>query len=683
MLNYITISKLDSLFVRNGFGDNKALALSLNANLMRLGYIMSERLFDAVKSMHAEDAEALYTDVIDILREIKGDYVYNPMYPNFPNQVMEASEVELYFNAIMHYWSAGEWKPNYDKLPRENVFEHSEFITLDLATEKDVADVFTRLLASNASISDADREIVEWYIDNYGNLVFPDTIPFKENMCYVVSLLLDRGKDITNVIKTATDVLRVVTSLSGGDVSLAENTRFRNFKRSERKKFLSILENVISEDDIQRHKSKWVKLFHGFHVGEYKNRFPKTAAIASKIRNGEKLDTVNSRIEQAILTKNIGSILSNLETRPGDFARRLDHILRENKKSRSLIIESFLSVADQVSTRVLMQLLGHFNGRKKGVDKRVVFPKGSVAKARMLRGELPKMSDDTVKSVRKGIKEVLLKRFSEDGELGKVYLDKSLKNCPLPMSQRSASKAMNTVARGTRIPFGNKGTLRFFIYWIGQDIDLSATYHDKDFNLIERVSYTNLRSSKFQACHSGDITYAPAPEGASEFIDVNIEKALNNKAKYVVMNVLVYSGPNFAEHEACSAGWMTREHVGSNEVYDPKFVDQKVDLTAESRNAIPVVFDLETREAVWCDLSTSRNTNWGGNNVESNQANIKEVLESIVNLENKPTIHQLFKLHAEARGEIVSSKKEADVVVSLNGDITPYDIDLINADYMK
>ena len=28
------------------------------------------------------------------------------MYPNFPKQVMEASDLELYLNAITHYWMA-------------------------------------------------------------------------------------------------------------------------------------------------------------------------------------------------------------------------------------------------------------------------------------------------------------------------------------------------------------------------------------------------------------------------------------------------------------------------------------------------------------------------------------------------------------------------------------------------
>ncbi len=68
---------------------------------------------------------------------------------------------------------------------------------------------------------------------------------------------------------------------------------------------------------------------------------------------------------------------------------------------------------------------------------------------------------------------------------------------------------------------------------------------------------------------------------------------------------------------------------------------------------------------------------------ESNQAKTEDVLQSIVSLGNKPTIHDLIQLHVEARGEIVDNKEDADIVVSLDGDLTPYDVDTINADYMS
>jgi hypothetical protein len=40
-------------------------------------------------------------------------------------------------------------------------------------------------------------------------------------------------------------------------------------------------------------------------------------------------------------------------------------------------------------------------------------------------------------------------------------------------------------------------------------------------------------------------------------------------------------------------------------------------------------------------------------------------------------------MHAWARGEIVATKEEADTVFSLTEGITPYDVPLINSDFIE
>ena len=278
------------------------------------------------------------------------------------------------------------------------------------------------------------------------------------------------------------------------------------------------------------------------------------------------------------------------------------------------------------------------------------------------------------------LQKCLIDRFARQAPLGKVWIDPELIDCPLPTQQRSASEGLFNVARGTHLPVGDKETLRFFIYWKGQDIDLSASFHDVNFNLIEHVSYTQLRSKGFQAYHSGDITHAP--NGASEFIDINIPAAVSSGARYVAMNVMVYSGPSFAEHEVCYAGWMTRSAPNSNEVFDAATVEQKIDVKASCKNIVPIMFDLVTKKAIWVDLATSSRTRSGGNNVESNAASIEEKLEAIVVSQNKLSLYELFELHTFGRGELVDSIEKAETVFSISQGITPYNINQINAEFI-
>ncbi|WP_372368013.1 hypothetical protein [Candidatus Uabimicrobium sp. HlEnr_7] len=638
-----------------------ALAASLNVELMQLGYMMDKNLFDKIARLPLETAGKLYSCVLQELLKAKGaDVVYKPFYTNFPQQVMEMNELDLYFNAIVHYWSYGKWRPEDKEDVRMIRFEKVDYIMLSPMSEEEFKSIFTQKISSNDSISEDDKMIVEWFIENYVDLTYPKEIPFKENLCLVAAKLLQKGENISGCINTSTDVLRIATYLSQGDISLASNTKFVSLPRKTRKILCSVLDRVISEEDINRHKNKWIRLFHNLHVGEYS---PKIFAIAAKFRNNEKIKTFNSRIEDAIQKRDIKAATEMLEKRPGDFARRLDHLLRLSGKDWQTIIDSFTKIVDEISTRVLLQLLGHVKTRNNVVDKRVVFPKGMMQKAQIIRDELPPLDENCCSKLTKQIQQTLIRRFFLLPSLGKVWVDPQLANCPLPSQQRSASQALFNVGRGTRLDFGDKNILRFFVYWIGKDIDLSASLHNEDFDKIEHISYTKIKSDKYQACHSGDIV--DAPRGASEFIDITIDQALSCGARYVVVNVYVYSGPYFSEHEECYVGWMTRKEIESKEIYSPKTVQQKVDLRSKSRNVVPCIFDLKERKMIWCDLVTKRRFH-KPNNIESNTATIEETIQAITNLNNKTNLQELFKLHALARGKLVDDIREADIIFDIN-----------------
>lgn len=659
---------------------NENLAATIANDMMTLGYIPTKDLLYSMASLSEAELTDLYNDVIPALKSMKGaDVNYEPMYPNFPAQVMEASSVELFVNAILHYWTAGEWKPTYPKTMRNFAFEDVKFRELGVISEDEFDGIFGELVRSNESLSDNDKNTIKWFAYSKRGISFQGEIPFKENLCYVASLLLEKDKDVTPFMKTATDVLRVAVALSGGDVSLAEKTKFKSLPRKTRRALVAALENVASEEDINRHRGAWVKLFHSLHIGELGSK--RLVAIANKVRNNTKIQTFNGKVEAAVAKKDVNTAVELLVNRPGEFARRIDHLLRIAPRKQSQIVFNFLEVVSKVDTRVLLQLFGNLKTRDEARDKTVVFPKGNVQRAQVVRKQIPALGKTALRELKGGIEKELIQRFSTQESLGKVWIDPDLNSCPLPTQMRSASQGAFQVGRGTRLPIGDKNTLRFFIYWVGRDIDLSATLHDENFKMIEQISYTNLRSRKYEACHSGDIT--SAPNGASEFIDITMDQAVQYGARYVAMNVYVYSGPTFAEHQKVYAGWMTRSNPNSNEIYDPKTVEQKIDLTAESKVCIPVVFDLVERKAIWTDLNKRANYGYGGNNLHSNKAGVEQTLEAIVEKDNKVTLFELFSMHATARGELVDNKEDADVIFSTYEGITPYDISVINSEYIK
>lgn len=638
--------------------------IALVHEMLRLGYIPSED-FNKLLTVNKINVEKLFSDLIPRLQALVGGHVaHNPMYPNFPEQVAEASDIELFVNAMLHYYSFGAWTPQYEAEFRAvGVEVNKKLKTIDVIAESELWDKLTTLIASPDSLTSIDKEFVQFGLDS-DKIPFTkevaDSVVFAETRCILLTELVKRkDKDaFITLMNNVTDILRVCTYMSNGDISLARNTKFINFKRAYRRFFTEILDTEWDAETIVRHKNKWVKLLHTLHIGDYsKTLWQKAKAL----RENEHIATFNGDVESMIKRGDTKSAVAKLKTRPSDFARRLDHLLRITDEPEYVIAE-FNSVLNSVPTKIITQLIGHFNNRTTE-RKTVVLPKGNLAKAVLIdqKGEL----DDTVrKTILRSLYTDLMRRFADKEQItGKVWIDDALRQCPVPSGMRSVTPGLVTVPRGTRYDFGDDTTLRFFVYWQGQDIDLSATYHDEDFKTVGHISYTRLKDTTLNAYHSGDIT--SAPHGASEFIDIDIEHGLK-KARYVAMNVFVFSGPTFSEHEECFVGWMSRSKPNSNEIYEPSTVKHCINLVNPTDYVCPVIFDLKERKAIFVDMTKRIQTSFWGNNVESNQAGIEDILYAAVN-PKKMSLYDLFESHALARSQgITANKDEAAFTVGLD-----------------
>ncbi len=672
--------------------EKKWLATFLK-NIESLGFTFSKKAIDVLQTYSVPELDAFYKKITKTLREMVGANVkFKPMYPDFPTQVMEMDEAELYFNAIIHYLTLE--LPQYEKSDRPELKEKIKYKVIELGTKEDFLNIFKNLLNAKVAVSPQDKEDIEWFIKQYRAEVvkyLPERIENKENLSYVIGLLKTNDVLTDEVLqkyfKTATDVLRLMVGLSEGDVSLSTVTRFKKFKRSDRKLFLRMLENCSSiAEDMLRFKNVWIRVGEILHPSEYQNRFPKTVKAFDAIRNNKEIKTFNNQFERFFTEKDTQKLLDIASKRPGEFARRLDRILRKFKKNHVTILREFAEISDKISSTVLLQVREYYKNRNKK-EFRVFIPKGTLTKIRLEDNKLPEINEETCKEVVKICSKALIKQFKKKPALGKVYIDENLVNYPVPFALRSASKALRTLTRGSKIKMEEEGdTIRMFIYWKEPkgdrvDIDLSASLYNEDWEYMEHVSYTNLKSDRYQACHSGDIT--SAPNGASEFIDVDIPSAVKFKARYLVMNVFSFSQQPFVDLPMCFAGCMIRKQPKSGEIYEPKTVKYKFDLTSESKYTVPLIFDLLEKKIIWVDSAISerhRYGGWGGNNVESNQTGMVALGRAFTKLP-KPNLYDLFSLHAKARGTIVS-KSKAKTIFSQEEGITPYDIEKITSEYL-
>lgn len=713
-MNEILLRRKNKVIVEKGNATepNNQYIVTIMKNVEALGYTFSKELFETLQTLTKDDLQKFYLELIPMLKKMVGaNVVYKPMYPNFPESVMETDYIDLFINAIVHYWSGGTLYPYEEKNERLPLFEETKIKVIDLGTVEDLHDIFNNLCQSKTSISQTDKEDLEWIFKNM-QVKFPDEIPLKENVALVGKLYLENyplatAKDIQKFFKTATDVLRLITAMSDGDISLATNTKFRSFRRKERRLLLELLQNCGAiEEDMLRYKNRWIRIGERLHPTEYSEvQFGKVITAFNKLRNGIKIETFAGKVTKAIETEDFKSALVLLKKRPGELARKLDHLLR-NTTDKNSVINTFKDVASEVSTPVLLQVKEHFAHRTEKLESRVFFPKGNLARCHCIENTLSDIEEKYCNAIVKICENALIENYKSKDFLGNVYLSDEFKKYIVPFSQRSASKALKTIIRGSKLPIAeNTNALRAFIWWTNMDdsegysngrvdIDLSAAIFDENWNYMEHVSYTNLRSDKYNACHSGDITNGGSVngEGVSEFLDVDIDSVVKYGARYVVYQVYNYTCQNYSDMPHAMFGWMSREDVKSGEIYEPKTVEQKMDLTSQSTVCIPVIFDCVNREVIWCDMNLSLNgchTNRGGNNVESNLSGVVATCYSMVNM-SKPNLYDLIDLHIRARGLRVDNKEDADVVFDIecnnvNGDckiITPFDLDVIQGELL-
>ncbi|WP_309723033.1 TerD family protein [Armatimonas sp.] len=680
MNNALYLRRRNKILVPEGTPDAPQLlyapVATLAKNVEALGFALAPEILEACRLLTLTALTAFYHDLIAELKRAKGAHqTFKPFWPNFPHDVMKASDAELYVSAILHYWTGGKYRPPQQEKKHTKLKDQPELIPITLGTLADFEQLFTQLAASNTSLSAQDREDIEWFVSYYGATVerlFPEKIPQKENAAFVCGLLFTTLPELAGrYLRTATDVLRLAVALSGGDLSLAEACKFRTLSRPERRAILGLLERIPDAvEDMLRWKGRWLRLGEKLHPGEFATRFPKTVAAFHVLRNDLPSPTFNSAIERALDAQDFASARLRLAERPGELARRLDHLLRVDKENASATLDAFSTCVERVSTPVLLQVRQHFLVRHQPPALRVFFPKGQVGEAYALPNTHAPLEKHIGGVVVAACEAALIGRFAKLPPLGRCYLDPALMNYIVPFATRSASKSLRTLVRGSRLPLPDKcKTLRFFIWWKNgndrTDIDLSASLFDANYKYQNVLSYYNLK--EFGGMHSGDIV--DAPEGASEFIDVDLSQLREAGIRFVVMTLHSYTNQPYIDLPECFAGWMARSHAGSGEVFEPKTVQDRLDITANTRIAVPLAIDVVEERVLWCDLAL-RSLGGINNNVESSKRGIGVALSALNEL-NKADLYDLLHLHIIARGQLVETPSEAQTIFSVKSGL-PY-----------
>lgn len=665
----------------------KRFVCTANMKLLEYGYVMAYDLFEACcKATHTAFLEVWSELYGFITEDSKAISKTSPIWPDFPNDAMETSLVELYIVNYLNYLSGGTWTPDSDPsrfckgLDRDHLPAAKQ---IPACTKDEIYRYLVQSVTGKAPLSPDEQNTVkmllsdsgEEFLDKVMSLMKDKDIPCKENLALYVSYIIHRPdrksqKCFLN-FKSATDVLRLAAAMSGQDVSLAKAPRFRSFTRAERRELLGLLEHVEKDEGFALRPEQFKRLGEKLHPGEYAKYFPENKAIFDKVRNGIKIETYNSKLQELMKPPvNAELLTAHLMLRPGMFARYLDFALRSCKDTAAMedVLFRFISVCKSVEPRVLVQLINHFRNRNNPVQ--LATGKANGAASKVLDREVEPIPEDICNRVARDIFNQLWQVLrAEDTESKNVYIDPAChcNDIVFPDNPRQISSSLRSAACGsrTRLPEGN--VLRAFLYWKasfeteawdGVDLDLSvAFYGDEKVNF---VFYGNPKVELLGAIHSGD-RRSSGKNGAVEYVDFDIKKCLQNGIRYAAIVVNSYSGEKFSEMDAAFCGVMVRDGM-TGEQFEPATVKDRFALTTESGQLVMAVVDLQKRELIMVDRTVTGSLAYS--NVITDYQPTKDVCQYAMQLKSLSIKEMVGMRYAKFLKD--SEWDKADIIISEN-----------------
>ena len=277
--------------------------------------------------------------------------------------------------------------------------------------------------------------------------------------------------------------------------------------------------------------------------------------------------------------------------------------------------------------------------------RRVYFPSGAVARTWSVADGRPLLPAGVPDRLREAILAALTARAAgpDGARFDVAVLDAELAHVPIPAGTQRASGASAAYPRGALVgiplaaaltPADDRAappdddTLRLFLHWTDTatsrvDLDLSAMVFDDAWRPLAFCDYTALRSP-LGLVHSGDLTSAPPPLGATEFLDLDLTRLGAVGVRYVAPMVLSYNDVPFDLLTDAFAGLALPD---DGPLFDPARVLVRFDLRGDARRYLPFVVDLQWRELRWLDLHLG-STGYA-HNIRSSGPRLAEVLADL------------------------------------------------------
>ncbi|MFF7248803.1 MXAN_6230/SCO0854 family RING domain-containing protein [Embleya sp. NPDC008237] len=522
-------------------------------------------------------------------------------------------------------------------------------LRLGVDREADALGELLALLARRTPLGPQDRHdliLLAAHAPTDAERWLPTEIPVRESKAVVLAGLLPDHLPAGR-LDTATDVLRVLWAWSGAHPDLLTPPRLRTVPRRLRRTLLAVLDGLPPEhvyEDLHRHRQAWLRAGELLHPFDYIGAYPTAALAFAALRgtdpqahragpalllaaeaHGDAVTVVADRIVVRTFASRVETLLAAGDTagatellvrRPGELVRRLHHLLRVRGGSGETSLPAELDAAlpgvlRRVGPGPLLGAWGRLRAERTAGERRVWFPRGSVAGAYARNDPGAPVPIALSAPVCVLIERELTRRALELPRHEVALLDAGLDDLIAPFAEHSTAKALVAIPRGSTQPMPRGGRIRLFLHWMQAadqrvDLDLSIALYDANWEYLGLCDYTNLVYGPDRAMvHSGDFTSAPAPHGATEFVDLDIARLAAQDVRYAVVVVFSYNDVAFDDLLDAFAGFQDLDAVAAGRTFDPSAVRQRFDLAGDARICVPMTVDLAAGTAQWTDLNLS------------------------------------------------------------------------------
>lgn len=707
-INSIALRHLNGIYITKNVTNNvnKTLSIEELATLIKkfegYGYIFSKELAIAISKEERNTIIDKLKSVIEVIEDFKSDKNYTVFYKNFPDEVINMNEIDLYINQILHYW-IGYLPSNNENIIKEDV-EPSKLVKareLNLIDDEMIEKLFVDLLSSNVTLS-------EQYLDDVCVLTnnksikelekYMECIQMKETLTTVSSYILKKEGVLIGNFKTATDILRLIAKISADELN-NKHIHFAYFSRTELSQLMTKLENLQNPmPDIKRYSKPWHSFFKLYAKKINFKKYPKVRNAVDMLFGDISYMTERGKINEkinrlpAMSEEELDNFVKEYTVFYGDYIREILSLLNKaNENQYEKLLLGLENCVTKVNTRILFQLYDRIINLK-AKDKTVPRLVNSKGKWRRLKESIS-LSDELLNRVLQIVEDGIKTQLKEKENLGKVFIDEDYKNIMLTTSEKDSNVSLRPMTRGSRIAFNpNAEVLRFFVAWKNLDektlkelntayskldektlkeltpmysrvdVDLSALTFDENLEFNDVVAYYNQKKSGF--AFSGDITNAP--EGALEYIDVfDLERLKKKGNRYILMQIRSYNGYTFEEINSVYAGVMELTSIEAKEkknMYSTA-ITEGFQIVSSERTTNTILVDLKKFEYIWLDM----NMDGYRLDVFQNTLNCEEIpyLNDMLRYFSRKqyiTMYDLLKLNADVRGVLTKDKKEADVI---------------------